>query len=605
MRSALAVLSVIVLVIHGVVFYDQFFARWQEYQSDYFTKAAAVPGTPQLVKETLQSRRPAIEQTIVRSFGTERVDRCQTCHIAIDDPRFKGANQPLATHPEIPGHKFETYGCTVCHDGQGRAVQMKAAHEGGEDWPWPMVQKEMIQANCVQCHVEPGWEHAPLVNEGRQLFFQRACYTCHTIAGLSFGSIGPELTEVGRRRRPDYILNKIEDPRATNPSSTMPKQDLTPHQRAALATFLKAQQGSRISRAPLQQFVSSQQARPEWLEVGVIAGADVAQAMTTLTPAKRGEALLPKAGCLSCHKLGDTDGMVGPDLEYASAQRDYAWLLAHFKDPRSVVPGSIMPPYPLPGEAFVSLTEYLATRPMPALPNNAEGEYLAICARCHGVKGAGDGVISRYLDPRPRDLTKAAFIKSKTRERLVDSVMNGVPGTSMAPWGRVLGAERSARLVDYVVENIAKGGTARIATNRQVPATNPVAYSPESAARGEAIFLDRCWGCHGKKADGHGPNAVDIWPRPRNLRNKPFVTAASYTRLHESIKYGVQGSAMPAAGFDFNLDDKAIGDVINYIHGLNGLGGGASRTVQAPTSEAPQSATMTTAKEGGVKSHDR
>ncbi len=42
----------------------------------------------------------------------------------------------------------------------------------------------------------------------------------------------------------------------------------------------------------------------------------------------------------------------------------------------------------------------------------------------------------------------------------------------------------------------------------------------------------------------------------------------TYTRLHESIKYGVQGTAMPAAGFDFSLDDKAIGDVINYIVSL-------------------------------------
>ena len=605
MRSALAVLSVIVLAIHGVVFYNQFFARWQEYQSDYFVKAAAIPDTPQLVKETLLARRPAIEQTIVRSFGTERVDRCTTCHIAIDDPRFKGGNQPLATHPEIPGHKFETYGCTVCHDGQGRAVTAHAAHEGGEDWPWPMVQKDMIQANCVQCHVEPGWEHAPLVNEGRRLFFERACYTCHTIAGLSFGSIGPELTEVGRRRRPDYILGKIEDPRATNPTSTMPKQELTVEQRRALATFLKAQQGSRISRAPLQQFVSAQAARPEWLEVATITGPETARAMTAQTIQKRGETLLPLAGCLSCHKLGDKDGLVGPDLDYASAQRDHGWLLAHFKDPRSVVPGSIMPPYPLPTEAFVALTEHLATRPLPKFPDDPEGEYQALCARCHGVKGAADGIIARYLDPRPRELSKAAFIKSKSRERLIDSVMNGVPGTSMAPWGRVLGPERSARLVDYVIETVAKGGTAKVATNRKVPATNPVPFSAESAARGEAIFLDRCWGCHGKKADGHGPNAVDIWPRPRNLRNKPFVMAASYARLHEGIKYGVQGSAMPAAGFDFNLDDKMIGDVINYIHGLNGMGGAATLQAQAPAPPPPAATNTTTAKEGGEKSHER
>jgi mono/diheme cytochrome c family protein len=408
------------------------------------------------------------------------------------------------------------------------------------------------------------------------------------------------LTEEGRRRRPDFILGKIKDPQATNPTSTMPKQELTDHQRLALTTFLKAQQGSRISRAPLQQFVSAQQARPEWLEVGVIAGPEAAQAMAAQTAAKRGEMLLPKAGCLSCHKLGEVDGRVGPDIDYASGQRDFPWLMAHFKDPRSVVPGSIMPPYPLPADAFVALSDYLVTRPMPAVPDDPAEEYKALCARCHGEKGAGDGLISRYLDPRPRDLTKAAFMKSKSHDRLVGSVMNGVPGTSMAPWGRVLGQGRSTRLVDYVLENISKGGTARVATNRKVPTLNPVAYSAESTARGEAIFLDRCWGCHGKKADGHGPNAVDIWPRPRNLRNKPFVTAASYERLHESIKYGVQGSAMPAAGFDFNLDDKAIGDVINYIHGMNGLGGAASRAAQVPTPPA-----TTTAREGGEKSHER
>ena len=29
---------------------------------------------------------------------------------------------------------------------------------------------------------------------------------------------------------------------------------------------------------------------------------------------------------------------------------------------------------------------------------------------------------------------------------------------------------------------------------------------------------------------------------------------------------------MPAAGFDFALDDKAIGDLVNYILSLNRLG---------------------------------
>ncbi len=578
MRQALAFLSVIVLAIHGVVFHQQLFAPWQDFQAKYFREAAKLAEDAQ-VKATLAERRPAIEQVIVRSFGPERIDRCTTCHIALDDPRFAKADQPLRTHPQIPGHRFETFGCTICHDGQGRAVHTAAAHEGGEDWPWPLLPKEMIQANCVQCHNDPGWSGAPLVNEGRSLFFARACYTCHTISGLSAGSIGPELTEVGRKRRYDYIQKKIRDPRSTNPTSTMPKQDLSDHQVLALVTFLKAQAGAKVARAPLQAYRASQEQRPEWLPLAQIVGGELATAVETLPPAKRGEALLPKVGCLSCHRLGDRDGRVGPDLSFAGRQRPHDWLMGHFQNPKSVVPGSLMPPYPLPAESFESLTQHILALPPPELPAAPAEQFQMLCARCHGTKGAGDGIIATYLDPAPRDLTKAAFLRSKPKGRLVQSVIDGVPGTSMAPWGQVLGPERAAALVDYILETYAPGKPREL-SKRQVPDTNPVAFGAESVARGEAIFLNRCWGCHGRKADGHGPNAVDISPRPRNLRNKPFVTSVTYARLHESIKYGVQGTAMPAAGFDFALRDEDIGDVVNFIWSLNG------RAVTNPVREA-------------------
>ncbi len=568
MGTALAVISVVVLVIHGVVFYDQLFARWQEHQQRYF-RAAAAKSDSEAVRVALGSRRPAIEQVIVRSFGPERVDRCTTCHIATEDPRFAEAAHPLRTHPPVPGHRFDTFGCTLCHDGQGRAVEASAAHEGGEDWPWPLLPAEMIQANCVQCHSDADWPGAPLVNQGRRLFFERACYTCHTIAGLSAGSIGPELTEEGRKRRVMFIRGKIEDPRTSNPGSTMPRQGLAPDQVLALTAFLKAQQGSRIARAPLAQYRSAQQQRPEWLPLALIVGPDTATALAPLDPVKRGEALVPRVGCLSCHRLDGRDGRVGPDLAFASAQRDHTWLMGHFRDPKSVVPGSVMPPYPLPAETFDALTRYLLARPLPEIPKEPARQYAALCARCHGEKGRGDGPIAEYLDPRPRDLTKGSFMKTKPRERLVRSVSEGVPGTSMAPWGRVLGEPGASALVDYVLESLAKGKPAPPG-GREVPAANPVPLSSESIGRGQAIFLARCWGCHGKKADGHGPNAADIVPRPRNLRNRPFMAALTYPRLHESIKYGVQGTAMPASGFDFALDDRAIGDLVNYVQSLSG-----------------------------------
>lgn len=584
MRQALAAISIVVLALHGVVFHDQLTARWQEYQTRYFSQARQLASDAS-VQAAMAARRPQVEQVIVRNFPPEHVDRCMTCHIAMDDPRFATADQPLRTHPPIPGHRFEVFGCTICHDGQGRAVEAHGAHEGSEDWPWPLLPKDLIQANCVQCHVEPDWPGAPLVTQGRRLFFERACYTCHAIAGTSYGSIGPELTNVGRKRRHDYIRHKIEDPRATNPTSTMPKQDLAPEQVLALTAFLKAQQGARISRAPLQSYRSTQQQRPSWLPLAQIVGADEATRLETVAdPAERGRALLQQVGCLSCHRLGERDGRVGPDLGYASAQRDHDWLITHFRDPKSVVPGSLMPPYPLPTEAFEALTAYLLSQAPTPLPEAPEAQFQALCARCHGAAGRGDGLIAGHLDPQPRDLTKAAFMKTKSRERLVTSVMEGVPGTSMAPWGRVLGVAQASALVDHVLATYTKVTGVATARARQVPTSNPVAYSPASVARGEATFLSRCWGCHGKKADGHGPNAADIVPRPRNLRNKPFVRTLTYARLHESIKYGVQGTAMPAAGFDFALDDGAIGDLVNYIHSLNGLGPAAVAATTPPAS---------------------
>ena len=66
-------------------------------------------------------------------------------------------------------HKFSDFGCTVCHDGQGRGLETKYSH--GEDpyWPEPLLGYvtqanwraefkphlrgvEYMEANCAQRH---------------------------------------------------------------------------------------------------------------------------------------------------------------------------------------------------------------------------------------------------------------------------------------------------------------------------------------------------------------------------------------------------------------------------------------------------------------------
>src|SRR5208282_5805441 len=140
MRLSLAIASFVVLIVHGVVFYDQFFHRWERHQTAYFEQARSLSKNPRERAE-LEARAPHIEQIIVTSFGDTHVDRCVTCHIAADDPRFSGFAEPLKTHPYSAAmgdvqrnghwerrHKFSDFGCTVCNEGQGRGLENFHSH---------------------------------------------------------------------------------------------------------------------------------------------------------------------------------------------------------------------------------------------------------------------------------------------------------------------------------------------------------------------------------------------------------------------------------------------------------------------------------------------
>src|ERR1039458_5216284 len=97
MRLSLAIASFVILIVSGVVFYDQFFYRWERHQTAYFEQARSLSKNA-AERAELEARSPRIEQTLVTSFGDTRVDRCTTCHIAADDPRFAGPAVPLKSH---------------------------------------------------------------------------------------------------------------------------------------------------------------------------------------------------------------------------------------------------------------------------------------------------------------------------------------------------------------------------------------------------------------------------------------------------------------------------------------------------------------------------
>ena len=588
-RVALAIASFVVLIVHGIVFYDQFFNRWEKHQTAYWEQARSLAKTD-AEKAAVDAHKLQIEQIIVTQFGESRVDRCTTCHAASDDPRFQGHAQPLQTHSYSASlgdtqkdgkwerrHKFSDFGCTICHDGQGRGLESFYAHGEDENWPQPMLGyttqanwkpaykakltgAEYMQANCAQCHTEENFAGTPLVKKGRELFFQKACYGCHRIQGLSHGTLGPDLTEVGKRWRIDYLWGHTVNPRDYSAVSFMPKFDLTDDEIKALVVFLKSRRGMNFAETTMEQY------RAQLQQTSLPAGVGGAAAENAPSVA-RGEQLIAQRSCTACHKLGEKDGRVSPDLSFEGLIRDENWLMDHFKEPRSRIPDSIMPVFGFSDADYHSMTEYLLSRKTAPTFKNGEEIYKGLCARCHGEKGDGKGATYLYLDPAPRDLTKASFMNSKPEERFLQSLKQGVPGTSMPPWERVLSEQQRKDVLDYVFQTFVKEPRQPL-KERKVPETNPVAFSPESVAAGEHIFLERCTGCHGRKADGKGPNSLDISPRPRNLRNSAFINNASDKRLFTSITYGVEGTAMPS-WIDYGLTQNDIGSLINFIRSLN------------------------------------
>jgi mono/diheme cytochrome c family protein len=213
------------------------------------------------------------------------------------------------------------------------------------------------------------------------------------------------------------------------------------------------------------------------------------------------------------------------------------------------------------------MAAYLLTRTTPPPAMSAADTYKTLCARCHGEKGDGHGISAIYLDPAPRDFTHAEFMASKPRERFLASIRDGVPGTSMPAWGKALSDEQRAGVFDYIWQTYVHEPQ-RTLKARNVPEKNPVPMSAESVGRGEHIFLQRCTGCHGRKADGRGPNSRDMSPRPRNLRNSAFIQHATDRRLLESVTYGVEGTAMPS-WMDYGLTQDQVGDIVNFIRSLN------------------------------------
>ncbi len=209
--------------------------------------------------------------------------------------------------------------------------------------------------------------------------------------------------------------------------------------------------------------------------------------------------------------------------------------------------------------------------------------YAQGCALCHGERGQGSthpvgGPVM------PRDLSSPQSRVELSRERMLQSVTHGRPGTAMEPFAERLSVADIEAVVDYVRAALmvpsseaisgtrAYGGrssdapvvlprpTALVSADMSLPLPRDLQGDIKA---GERFYNANCATCHGVKGDGKGPRAYFINPKPRiftsansrSILNRPFIFAAT--------SMGRLGSEMPA--WSKVLDDQEIANVSEYV----------------------------------------
>jgi cytochrome c oxidase cbb3-type subunit 2 len=203
--------------------------------------------------------------------------------------------------------------------------------------------------------------------------------------------------------------------------------------------------------------------------------------------------------------------------------------------------------------------------------------YEAHCVECHGPTGRGDGPSASYLTPRPRDLTSGKYkIRSTetgsvpTDDDLSRSVRQGLPGTAMPAWERILPDGDINDVVQFV-----KSLSPKFSTPPKVVALGAGAASePSSVARGQKAYEKlQCGKCHG--TDGRGTGAVattfeDDWRQPLRASDltEPwtFHGGALPRDIYLRFRTGMTGTPMPS--FADAASDAEMWDLANYVVSL-------------------------------------
>jgi len=353
---------------------------------------------------------------------------------------------------------------------------------------------------------------------GGSLYGESFCASCHAVqnaaGNLVGGNVGPELTRIGTKAKPEWLRAWVRNPRIYDPKTEMPHYRFNDQQVATMEGFLLAKTDSDFLAN-----VHLDAATPEHVE--------------------HGKSLVMEYGCASCHEIAGIKKPenFAPELSRIGSKPvsqliflagmqhtlpDY--IAGKIRQPRAFSPGLKMPQYSFTPTQVDALTTALlaqndrAQTMPPALtvsgpaasnyrPAGKAGQIMAdlACFSCHAINGRGG-------DMAP-DLTwEGSSVQGKWLE---DFFRN--PGTLRPALIRRmpkfnLTNEEITALSDYIM-------TVYQTPEFERDSMPESAYSVTQVEQGRQLFYSKyaCQGCHivDVKADkGYiGPTLTSVGSR--------------------------------------------------------------------------------------------
>ena len=105
-----------------------------------------------------------------------------------------------------------------------------------------------------------------------------------------------------------------------------------------------------------------------------------------------GRQIYQNMNCAYCHQIRGKGGNFGPELDKVVGDKSLEWLIRHFRDPKSVIPGSRMPQLHLLDDEAAALAAYMKSLGGEPFTKEAPKLFAENCAVCHKIGPEGGDV---------------------------------------------------------------------------------------------------------------------------------------------------------------------------------------------------------------------